>query len=234
MWLLAFFASLASAQQCESISMRDVLNVAPPAVIVLGERRGTQPDLARATAVARRLSRHQPVTVALEAVHRDYNGVLDDYAVGRIAPLDLPDKLAWSDHWPFHYTPYQSLVTGALFDAKVVGVGLTPGIRPEGLQHPIPPSYMHVLSLAMGDHPIPVEMEPRFVQAVAFKDYEIAKAAVAGWDQRGYLVIVADRFHVEGGKGISWQAARQVGVSVHAFLLADAGSPCFTGDQVWR
>jgi hypothetical protein len=115
----------------------------------------------------------------------------------------------------------------------VVGVGLDPTMRPTDAQIPIPPGYIHVLGDALGQ-PLPVELESRFLQTVAWRDYAIASAAIEAWDGEGYLVILADRLHVEGGLGVSWQASLMTEAPVHAFVLADAESRCYDGDKLFK
>jgi uncharacterized iron-regulated protein len=230
-----WIAAAALAQECERIGLGDVLAVPPPAVIVLGERHGTQPDLRRADQVVFRLSQSgHPVTVGLEAVHHEYQRVLDEYAQAAMDPGDLPHLLEWDDKWGFPFRPYQPLVTAALHDATVVAAGLDLGPQPEGQTLNLPPNYIDLLRDAMAGHEMPVEMESRFVQSMAWRDFRIAELSINGWDGDGYLVIVAGRGHVEGGKGTAWQAQQMVDAPVHSFVLAWADSPCYPGDKVWR
>ena len=88
---------------------------------------------------------------------------------------------------------------------------------------------------AMAGHEMPLDMEERFVRSMAWRDYKIASLAATSWDQKGYLVIVTGRGHVEGGKGVNWQVSQLVDVPVHSFVLAwGKEPPCYPGDQVWR
>lgn len=226
-------APAAGATTCAPARIGEVASISAPAVIVLGERKGTQPDLLRAERVVHRLAKQGPVTLALEAVHREVQPVLDQYAAGRAQPGDLPALLRWSEHWGFPWRPYERLVTSAVVGVDVLAAGLDRGGRPPQGQVVVPPSYIHVLADAMGEHPVPVELEGAFVEAVAWRDHAIARHAVENWSGEGWLVIVADRLHVEGGKGIGWQAQRLTQAPVHTFLLA-GGGPCYPGDRVLR
>lgn len=232
MWLIAW----AWASDCTQVSFREVVAPEAPAVIVLGERHGTQPDLRRATRVVRHLSRRGEVTVALEAVHHRYQPILDRYAASSVQSGDLPALLDWKRSWGFRWRPYAALVTAAdLPDARVVGVGLDLGPKPEDAEVPIPPRYADILRAAMGAHPMPPEREPAFVQAMAWRDHEIARRAVEGWSGEGFLVIVTGRGHIEGGKGVDWQARQLTEAPVHAFVLKGGKqAACHPGDQLWR
>lgn len=227
-------AALAGTGDCQSVGFSDITMVQAPAVIVLGERHGTQPDLARATRVVHRLSTAAPVTLALESVNQKYQPVLDRYAAGEIDPASLPSMLEWAESWGYPWGPYERLITAALWGVNVVAAGPDLGPAPDGEQFPVPPGYINILDDAMAEHPIPPEMEPRFVRSMAWRDYSIADAAIDRWDGQGYLVIVAGRGHVEGGKGVAWQVDQRLEAPVHAFVLAWADAPCYTGDQVWR
>lgn len=230
-WLAA-----ALAQDCERVSLGELVSVPAPAVIVLGERHGMQPDLGRAMRVVRKLAAQGArVTVALEAVHERYQPVLDRYAEGRVGADDLPDMLDWDSSWGFAWAPYAPLVRAHDVGATVVAAGLTLGPRPEGEAVPLPPSYMDILGPAMGGHPLQPGEEGRFVQAMAWRDHRIAELALQGWDQRSYLVIVTGRGHVEGGKGVTWQLARMTQAPVSSVVLAKGpDAPCYPGDRIWR
>jgi len=227
-------AAAAEPGLCQIVRQKAITDVAPPAVIVLGERRGTQPDLARATRAVRGLVRQGDVTLAMQAVGKAHQPVLDRWTDEEISLTDLPGLVRLEAEWGFAFAPYRNLFLTARAGVKLVAIGQVPELRPPGQTVPMPPSYMHVLSEATDDHPLPVESEPDFVQTVTWMDHRLAAAAVASWDRQGYLVILADRFHVEGGKGISWQAQRLTPEPVHAFLLADGDASCYAADRVWR
>jgi uncharacterized iron-regulated protein len=233
-WLVG--AALAATGECEPIGMKDVMDVPAPAVIVLGERHGTQPDLARAARVVRKLAKRGPVTLALESVHEKYQSVLDDYSVGHVTLEHLPGQLDWSNSWGFGWRPYQPLVTAADLEVKVVAAGNDLGPPPaDAPQFPIPSGYMQILADAMADHLVPVELHDRFVRSMAWYDFRIADDALSHWDGNGWLVIVAGRGHIEGGKGVTWQVAQQKpDVKVAGFVLGWADPICYRGDRVWR
>lgn len=229
-----WWTGAAEAAGCETVTYADIAAIDGPAVIVLGERHGMQPDLARATRVVKGLARRGKVTVALEAIDRQKQPTLDDYAAGRIDTDALEDKLAWGE-WGYPYGPYQGLVTGALVGAKVVAAGLPLGPPPDGANPPVPAGYLPILRDAMAGHEVPPAREAAFVTSAAWRDYAIAKAALDAWDGEGVLVIVVGRSELEGGKGVTWQLAQRTQVPVHGFLLAWASdSACYEGDRVWR
>lgn len=233
--MLLLLATAALGGDCTEVGLHDILSVAPPAVIVLGERHGTQPDLPRATRVVRNLHERAPVTVALEAVHEDYQAVLDEIAEGTVAYEDVPERLNWEESWGFNYAPYARMVTASLYGARVLAAGTELGQAPEDARYPIPSGYIAILRDAMAGHEMPLDMEERFVRSMAWRDFKIASLAATPWDQKGYLVIVTGRGHVEGGKGVNWQASQLVDVPVHSFVLAwGKEPPCYPGDQVWR
>ena len=231
MWSLLLSVALASP--CEVVPLSTATRVPAPAVIVLGERKGHHPDLLRAERIVTRLAKTAPVTVAMEAIHRDHQDIITRYEAGNLSPSDLPDLLEWNTYWGFDFWRYERLVTSSVIGAHVIAVGLDPTVRPADAQFPIPPGYIHILGDAMG-HPVPVELESRFLQTVTWRDHAIARAATESWDGNGYLIILADRLHVEGGLGVSWQAARLTEAPVHAFVLANAVSNCYDGDKLFR
>lgn len=218
------------AGTCASTTLGSLSATPAPAVFVLGERRGTPTDLARASRLVARLrGSGEPVTVALQAVELDKQSVLDRYADGGVEPSDLPGLLDWARVSGFPFAPYERLVTGALHDDKVLGIGLPLARRPDGVPLPLPPGYGAVLADAMSGHPMPALLEGELVQSVAWMDHRMARAAIENWTGKGYLVIVVDRLHVEGGKGVGWQAQRLVDAPVKSVLLGDAGA-CYDGD----
>jgi len=95
----------------------------------------------------------------------------------------------------------------------------------------VPSGYTDVLRDAMSGHEVPLEMEHAFVEYAAWRDLRVAELSASGWDGEGYLVIVAERGQVQGGKGISWQAEEVVEAPVHAVVLAPGA--CADGDRVW-
>jgi uncharacterized iron-regulated protein len=229
-WMVA----AALAGECEVVGFGEVVDVESPSVLVLGERHGMQPDMNRALKVTRRFAREGEVTLALEAVHHRFQGVLDGYARREVQPEELPTMLDWESSWGFPWAAYAPLVRASEDGAVVVAAGLDLGPRPEEQSVPLPPSYMDLLRPAMAGHPLPPGEEGRFVQAMAWRDFRIAQLALEGWDGKGRLVVVTGRGHVEGGKGVAWQLQRMTSVPVHAAVLARSGEPpCYAGDRLW-
>lgn len=230
-WLTA---ALAQTPTCEKVSLAQVADVQAPAVIVLGERRGIWPDLVRAERLIARLQRDHHVTVALEAVHVDKQPVLDQYTSGSIGLSDVPELTGWGEYWGIPWSAYQGVVAAGELGADLIAIGVNAELRPAQDTIPLPPGYLHVLLDAVGEHAVPVELESQFVQTVAWKDHRMAANAIEAWDGEGVLVILADRLHVEGGMGVQWQAQRLTEVPVTSVLLANANTPCYPGDRVWK
>lgn len=217
---------------CEEITLADITRLPSPAVIVLGERHGTQPDLRRATRVAGALSRKAPVTVALEAIDRSQQELVDAYERGEFTAKDLPDRLRWEESWGFAWGPYRKLVSSTSW--TVLGAGLPLGPAPDDAPLDIPDDYASFLADMMSEHgEMPAEMQSRFARSMTWRDYGIAQAAIEGWSGDGYLVIVTGRGHVEGGLGVEYQLRHMTDRPVDAFVLA-SGGPCYDGDRVWR
>ena len=122
MWTLLISVAV-GATPCEVTPLSAATQLQPPAVLVLGERKGHHPDLIRAERVINKLVKTAPVTVALEAVHRDHQGVITRYEGGELSPTDLPDLLQWSTYWGFDFWRYERLVTSSVVGATVVAVG---------------------------------------------------------------------------------------------------------------
>jgi hypothetical protein len=229
-----FWVDLAIAEErCEPITARDIVSIPAPAVIVLGERRGTQPDLFRATHVAKKLNEAAKVTVALEAVPQRLQPVLDGYARQQVPAADLEARLEWASASGYPFGPYRPLVQGADLDMDVLAVGPDPGAV-SGEKLPVPSGYLHILHDGMSGSDVPAAMVQRFLQSVVRADASVARSAVRSWDGTGYLVIVTDRARVEGGKGVPFQVAQLTDKPVHAFVLSWGGTPpCYPGDRVW-
>jgi len=231
--LWTFLLLGAAAQQppeCETTTLGQLARKPAPAVFVLGERKGTPPDQARAWRLARKLSRKGPVTLALQAVHIDQQPVLDAWSQGRIPDDQLGAKLQIFDFYGTGPDRYDRLIRGADIGLDVVAVGVDPAMPPADAITPQPPGYIHLLSAPMGDHPVPVELEGRYTSMVAYTDFRVASRAIEAWGGEGYLVILADRLHVEGDKGISWQASLLTSAPVHSVMLTQSDSPCYPGD----
>ena len=233
MWVMGLIGAAWGAT-CSEVGFSDVVDIPPPAVLVLGERHGHQPDLGRAKRVVKRLKKSGPVTLALEAVHERYQPVLDRYASGKIDAAMLPSALAWTDNWTFEWGPYRQLVTAQKWGVKVRAVGHEDVGKPINREIPVPAGYADQLRPWTGEPPIPVNLEHSFVESMAWQSYHIVESAKSGWDGNGYLVLLVDRALVEGGLGVSWQAEHMLEPAVSSVVLAWAESPCLPGDQVWR
>ena len=227
----------AAAQQpveCELTSLGKLAAEPGPAVFVLGDRKGTPPDQSRAYKLAKKLAKHSRVTLALQAVNVEQQSVLDAWSQGQVLDEQLGAKLQIFDRWGTAPDRYDKLVRASSVGIDVVAAGVEPMAPPEGVIAPQPPGYIHLLSGTMGNSPVPVELEGRYTAMVAYTDFRVAQQAISAWDGTGYLVILADRLHVEGGKGIGWQASLLTPAPVHSVLLTRSDSPCFAGDRYLR
>jgi len=234
MWSLVI-AAAAAQQTCAPTTIGTLAQEPRPVVIVAGARKGSSTDAGRAWRLVKRLAAQGPVTVALEPVHRDQQAALDQWGQGHLPDEGLADRLGVADHWGFAADPFLRLITAhKSVGATVVAIGATPAVPARDELIPQPPAYMHVLADTMSGAPIPVELEGRFMAMVARHDHLLATAAIQSWSGDGALVIVADRLHVEGGKGVSWQAGLLQSAPVHNVLLARSDTPCFTGDLTLR
>ena len=233
MWWFA--AAVAYGAQCETIGMADVKSVTPPAVVVLGDRHGMYPDQGRATKIVRALAARAPTVLATDILPPDRQPALDKFNAGEILVDDLGAALEWeqASQWP--YEAWTRLFDAAWFEGvPVVAAGVPMEPAPEDAEFPVPGGYMSVLDDALGEGEMPLAAQSHFVRQVAWRDYQIASQALSAWNGEGYLVVLADRLHVEGGKGVSWQAGLITRVPVHAFVLAWANDPpCFAGDKIW-
>ena len=236
--LLSMWMSPAALGQeqgaCERVSLGQVVSDPGPGILFLGERHGTTRDLNRAHKIVRKLAKHGEVTLAIEAVPAASQDVLDRLALGKV-PFDaLPEALQWDQRWGFSFRSYEKLLKLYRRDVRLIGVGQPFELRPEDTTVALPPGYALVLTDAMGDSPVPMELEPRLVQTMAWHDHRMAASALAGWSGQGWLVVLVDRTWLEGGLGAQWQATRLTDASVDAVLLADAGSRCYRGDRLLK
>jgi hypothetical protein len=228
---MLIFLSASFAGTCTQTTLTELEASAEPGILVLGERKGTQPDLGRASRLVSRLrSKGAPVTVVLQAVSTRKQSVLDAFMAGDLEPDVLRDDLDWDTLSGFPFPPYQRLLLGAAKGDRLVAAGMEWEQQPKGTVVPRAPGYLQVLSDTMHGHFMPAELEPAFVQNVTWLDHRIATHAVENWNGKGFLVVVADRLHVEGGKGISWQLQRLVDHPVTIVNLAGPGG-CYDGDR---
>lgn len=233
--MLLWWVTTALAGDCRYVDFNTIVDIEAPAILVMGERHGHQPDLRRAGRVVKALLAEQPVWVSLEAVHRDDQQILNNFANDLVSVQDLPAALDWEEAWGFPWGPYKGLVTAANWGATVIAAGVDLGPKPDDVDVPVPPRYIDLLRDAMGGHDMPLGMEGRFVSSMAWRDHAIAKASLDRWKERGFLVIVAGRGHVEGSKGINWQLQQLTRVPVYSVILAEGPeAPCYPGDRIWR
>src|SRR5688572_17423981 len=117
-------AALAQAQEaptCGRTSVGRLAKQAAPAVIVLGERKGTLPDLGRAKRLVKKLAKKGPVTLALQAVRVDHQEVLDRVSGGQLPIEQVPTALDWENSWGFPFEAYAPLLE--LEGVKLLGIG---------------------------------------------------------------------------------------------------------------
>ena len=191
------------------------------------------PDVLRAERLVAKLARTGPVTVAVQAVHQDKQPVLDQYTAGQIGFQDIPGLSGWNEYWHAPFSSYEHLF-GLGPSLSWTAIGVSPAPRPEDQRIPMAPGYLGVLLDAMGEQAMPVELEPEFVEQIAWMDHRMARTAIDAWSGEGVLVILVDRLHVEGGKGLSWQIQQMTEAPVSSVLLANAQSPCYPGDRIWK
>jgi len=220
---------------CETISLSDIAAVPEPAIIVLGERRGAQPDLARARRVLSRLQRDADggVMLATDLVHHKYQKHLNAYTSGQTDLSTLEESLEWSNHSATSFTPYGQLFRLAEKGLQLRAVGTEWIGPPENVHPPVPGVYPSLVSSAVPEDNLPFGLDSRIAETMAYWDYQVAMRAVNEWDGRGYLVILTDRARTEGGGGVPWQLAQSDTHQVYAFLLAWAEPYCEEGDNVW-
>ncbi len=223
--MVAWLAIDVALGACTPTALEPLLELPQTTVYVLGERRGTALDLARAARLVAILP--EPVTVALQAVDRSHQPLLDDLAAGKVQAKDVPKLAAIEDTWGFPGRPYTPLLAAA---DRVIALGGGPARTPSDVA-PQSPGRAHVLAAWAG--PMPVAVEADVVNAVTWTEHELALRALTTWDGRGSLVLVVDRLHVEGGGGVDWQIERQSDRTPAPVLLSPAGSKCGAGEISW-
>lgn len=217
---------------CTKTSIGKLAATQAPGVLVLGERKGTNPDLARAKKLVKKLVKRGPVTLALQAIPTEHQGILERFSRGEITVEQLPKELEWDVRWAFPFETYAPLLEASSLGVKLVAIGAPYTTPPKDPVIPTPPGYIHILAGPMGEAPMPVELESHFASFVAAMDYRLASNAISSWNGQGFLVIIADRYHVEGGQGVQWQARQLTEVPISAAMLANGGSVCFAGDAL--
>jgi hypothetical protein len=211
LWSLAAWA--AAEPRCEKVGIKDLVpEETGPAIVVLGERPGVTSDLDRLRSFVKALSKRGPVTLAVQ---------------------ELPREPGTEEPTP--EVSQRRLVLSEIPATHTVPIGVPIGERkPVETPLAVPPLYIHPLADAMGEGKMPPELEPRFVEQVAWIDHQLAAGAMDGWDQAGFLVILVDRLHVQGGLGVAWQTAQMTEIPVHQALLANAGTQCVDADWILK
>ena len=233
--MIALLVGLASAHTCEEVGLDELASVPAPAVLLLGERHGSRPDLKRAARLVRALTdRGAPVRVALEAVHESNQSVLDAFAAGQVKRRQLRDALRWEETWGHAWRPYRKVLFADGVELTAAGLDLGP--KPEDREVPVPEGYEAFLAELMGPHGhhgMSPEVQARFVTSMAWRDFRIAELSAADWSGEGYLVVLTGRGHVEGGLGTGWQLPKLQEAPVHSVVLGHEGARCGPDDRVW-
>jgi len=220
---------------CRTVSLDQLTSRSVPGIIVLGERPGVIADAKAAKRVVRRLAKKGPVTLGVEFVDAKRQPVLDRLALGRVSFEALDNVLAFQDDG-YTFSVYRRLLAMPqhVEGLSLVGLGAPMRARPADTSVTVPPGYTMVMTDAMGEIPVPPELESRTVEMVAYHDTRVAQTALEAWTGVGWLVLLVDRTWVQGGLGIPWQLARMTDAKVDAVLLADAKSDCYPDDLVLR
>lgn len=230
-FLLALAATTASADDSCFVEADDLLAIEAPAVLVLGERPGTQPDLTRAARIVRGLARQGPVTLGLQVVPSASQATLDAFQAGDLPLEDIPSAMSWASPWP--WTAYRGLVSLGSRDAiELVALGPDESPPPAaGGDLPLPSDYADWL-FSDGDA-MPEPLQSRIARQMAWTDYRIAERAIFGWGGEGYLVLLVDRTRVDSARGVAWQARRLTGEAVHDAALAWGAADCGES-RIWK
>ncbi|HAE53360.1 MAG TPA: hypothetical protein DCG25_00195 [Acidimicrobiaceae bacterium] len=232
LWTTLAFADDA----CRTIALPDIAAVPEPAIIVLGERRGAQPDLGRAKRIIRRLQKNAngPVTVATDIVHHSVQRQFDAYEAGQINHASLEQNLQWPEQTSVSFAPYGQLFKLAEqgVSVKAVGIDLV-GPPNTDIRPPVPAVYPSMVNTTIADDALPFGLDGRIAEVMAYWDYQVANRAVNEWDGKGYLVILTERARVEGGGGVPWQLVQSGKRNVYSFILSWSEPFCAEGDNVW-
>ncbi|MEM6928471.1 MAG: hypothetical protein AAF602_16165 [Myxococcota bacterium] len=233
--LLGLPTEAEAKSSCRGVTMGQLTARAAPGILVLGERPGVIGDAKKAKALVKRLAKTGPVTLGVEFVEARRQSVLDKLALGRVSFEALDIALAFQDDG-YTFSVYRRLLAlpSKVEGVTLVGLGTPLLVRPEDTPVALPPGYTMVLTDAMGDSPVPPELEGRTVQMVAYHDQRIAKQAVDSWTGEGWLVLLVDRTWVQGGLGVAWQLRRLTDARVDAVLLADPKADCYPDDLLLK
>ena len=235
--LFLLWTALAFADDaCREITLSDIAAVPEPAIIVLGERRGAQPDLSRAKRVIQRLQKtaEGPVMLATDIVHHSVQKQFDDYERGAIRYESLEQQLQWPEQTSVSFAPYGQLfkqIENGL-TVKAVGIDLV-GPPDSNIRPPVPAVYPSIVSAAIADDALPFGLDGRIAEIMAYWDFQVANRAANEWNGQGYLVILTERARVESGGGVPWQLVQAGKRKVYSFILSWSEPFCDEGDNVW-
>lgn len=235
--LLTLLSPARADRGCAAIHLRDLVDAPTPGVIILGESPGYALDLRRAARVVRALrDRGQPVTLALE--------VLPVEVGGQLASLAAPDPdldharamLHWDQTTALPFAPYRPLLALGLSSVprpiRLVAVG-----QPAAPTTPAPAEAPAALVDRLSDLAgpgLPYSFRLPLAAARAATDAAIAETALAAWDGRGTLVIVADRTRVAGDGGLPFQVAQRTPKAVTAATLDWRDLDCVDSTLQWQ
>ncbi|MEN0064961.1 MAG: hypothetical protein AAGA48_22640 [Myxococcota bacterium] len=235
-WLVFSLSPSAEAKpSCPSASLGSLTAQPAPGILVLGERPGVRKDAAKAKRVIQSLAKRGPVTMGVEFIEARRQSVVDKLSAGRVSLDALPNALAFEDDG-HTFSVYRRILAlpERIDNLSLVALGQPFLVRPADTAVPMPPGYTMVLTDAMGESPVPPELESRTVQMVAFHDRRLAQTALDSWTGEGWLVLLVDRTWVQGGLGVAWQLQRLTDVPVRSALLANAKSDCYPDDLILR
>lgn len=243
--MLIFLTALAALAQpdgtategCAAVSLEDLVRSPPPSILVLGENPGEVDDLRRAAKVVRALRDRGPVTIALQAIHSDEARNLEGLMAPEPALDRVADAVAWAEHWPHAIDGYRPLLALGLSDSPggvhLVPIGTDPAPNASTNVPIVPNGYAERLAVLAGDTLAPT-MRTRIAQARTWSDQIMAESALAAWDGKGYLVVLADRTRVAGPGGIDWQLAQKSEESQLSVILDWSEQDCVDGTLQWH
>jgi hypothetical protein len=144
--------------------------------------------------------------------------------------------LRWEQRTALPFGPYRPLLALGLSTVprpvRLVAVGQpTVPATPAGSEAPA--ALVERLTDLAGPG-LPYTVRLPLAAARAATDAAIAQAALAAWDGRGALVIVADRTRVAGHGGLPFQVAQRTAEPVTAATLDWRDLDCVDGTLQWQ
>ena len=228
-WAQAHDKPSQSETACLGISASEWSATSSPHIVVLGERHGVRRDLRKASKIIRRLAREGRVTVALEAVRARHQPALERLSNGEITASQVEGEVEWSKNWGHSFSAYRPVLT--VKGVRFVAAGPPLEKKPEHAEIPVPEEYdARLREVALG-HGMSEDDVPGFSASMAWRDYRIAELALEHWDGAGFLVLVAGRGHVQGGRGITWQLDQGLSDTPWSSALLARGDQCNGGDR---